>query len=557
VHGFLILVFLSLGVPADASVDALLTEAADTLLTEDARIDLLKSAVKLDKTGRAMHALGRLYMELGGVSKTHQAERWLKRAIDKEKNNGTYLASLAEYFWRIGRRTTAIEYARRGVDRDPNNVLPLYWAARFEMWQMTRSLDTEQVDYNYGNDQLETQVTFSLEKYGIESRDAAIGLLTRAVGLDPDYWPTHHLLGLVYYEGRKQAELVGLFEDYLNRHPDNANAHFFLGLGYQAENNLKWAFTQYQAGLKLMSLNDQRFMMSVFVMADPDSSAPQIDAIRKFWTGKDPLYLTEYNERLLEHSRRVAYADLRFGDPLKGISGWHTDKGQVYIRYGHPLVVVAHPAEIRTGVDLPGYMQDYLARSAQWTSMSHNYSFREELWRYDGFTLIFENTDSRDYWKYRIGWLDSEVSPLGFDTFVEYKPGFYVDPYKMKRYAAAHQVAQFRADNGRSRVEMYYGLPVEELSTKESKPGLRDVDLHQGLFLFDADWDTLKREIITVKQLPLCATMPFRPAMFFRVIGWKWIRVAIICREKFRMWARNLWAHFEIPWMCAHLEGRS
>jgi GWxTD domain-containing protein len=502
---FIFSVIVSLSVQGEASVDSLLVAASDTTLTEDARIRFIKAAVKEDKTGRAMHDLGRLYMEIGGVAKVNDAERWLKRAINKDKNNGTYLASLAEYFWRIGRRTTAIGYAKRGIDRDPNNILPLYWAGRFEMWQMTRTLDTEQADYNFGNfgnDPYVTRVTFSLEKYGIEARDAAIGYLTRAVALDPDYWPTHHLLGLVYFEGRKESELIGLFEAYLERHPDHANSHFFLGLGYQAQDNLKQAFEQYREGLKLMAPDDQRFMMSVFVMADPDSTSPNVDAIRKFWTGRDPLFLTEYNERLLEHSRRVAYADLRFGDPLKGISGWHTHKGHVYIRYGHPLAVVAHPAEVRTGIDLPGYMQDYLARVAQWETMSHNFSFREELWRYDGFTLIFENTDTRDSWRYRIGWLDSQVSPFGFDTFIQYKPEHFVDPYKMKRYTAPHQLAQFRGENGKARVELYYGLPVDELTTKEDQPGLRDVELKQGIFLFNADWDTLKREVVKVKKLP-------------------------------------------------------
>ncbi|MBT5828886.1 MAG: GWxTD domain-containing protein [Candidatus Latescibacteria bacterium] len=501
--GVLIVLFTLCAVRIDASVDSLMVVATDTTLSDDARVDLLKQAAKDDETGAAMHALGRLYMEIGGVSKVHSAERWLKRAINKDKENGTYLASLAEYFWRIGRRTTAITYAKRGIERDPNNVLPLYWAARFEMWEMTKTLDAEQVDYNYGDDARVTQVTFSLEKYGIEARNAAIGLLTRAVALAPDYWPIHHLLGLVYFEGRMEGELVALFEDYLERHADNVNAHFFLGLGYQAQDRLKPAFEQYREGLKQMAPQDQRFMMSVFVMADPDSTSPNIDGIRRFWTGRDPLYLTEYNERLLEHSRRVAYADLRFGDPLKGISGWHTDKGQAYIRYGHPISVVAHPAEFRTGTDLPGFMQDYLERSVQWQSMSKNYSFREELWRYDGFTLIFENTDTRDYWEYRIGWLDPEVNPLAFDTFIEYKPDHFVDPYKMKRYTAPYQLAQFRGKNGKSRVELYYGLPVDELTSEEDgRPGLRDVELKQGIFLFNANWDTLKREVVKVKKLP-------------------------------------------------------
>ena len=494
-----LVLFMSLLVSSvEASVDSLVVAAQDTTLSEDARIEMLKTAVKDDETGKAAHALGRLYMEMGGVSKVHSAERWLKRAMDKDKDNGTYLASLAEYFWRIGRRTTAIGYAKRGVDRDPNNVLPLYWVARFEMWQMIWSMNTERTVYRDEG----MVVTFSLDKYGIEARNAAIGYLTRAVAIDPDYWPTHHLLGLVYFEGRMEGELIALFEDYVKRHPNNVNAHFFLGLGYQSQESLKKAFEQYQHGMALMPLKDQRFMMSVFVMADPDSTSPNIDAIRRFWTGHDPLYLTEYNERLLEHSRRVAYADLRFGDPLKGVSGWYTDKGQAYIRYGHPVAVVVRPGEVKTGVDQPLRRQDDWARQAEWGMTSHNYQFRLEKWEYDGFQLIFENTDTRDYWEFRIGWLDSQVNPLGLDTFIEYKPEHFVDPYKMKRYNAPHQLAQFRGENGKSRVEMYYGLSVEELESKEDRPGLRDVELKQGIFLFNADWDTLRREIVKVKKLP-------------------------------------------------------
>lgn len=500
-HRFILALFLLVGLGrVEASVDSLLVAASDTTLSQDARVDLLREAIKEDETGRAYHALGRLYMEAGGVSHVHTAERLLKRAMNKDLNNGTYLAALAEYYWRIGRRTTAIEYAERGVARDPDNVLALFWAARFEMWQMTWSMDTERLVYNDpdGYD----DVVFKYEDYGIESRNKAIGYLTRAVTIDPDYWPARHLLGLVYYEGRMKREVIGLFEDYLTRHPNHIKAHFFLGLGYQSQESLKAAFGHYQEGLRLMPPEDQRFMMSVFVLADPDSTKPDIDAIRRFWTGHDPLYMTEYNERLLEHARRVAYADLRFGDPLKGIPGWYTDKGHCYIRYGHPIVVTVRPAGVDLGLAAPINEQNKYAWQAYWGQVGQNYTFRTEQWEYDGFTMFFENTDTRDFWKFRIGWLENEVSPMGFDTLIEYKPEHYVDPYKMKRYEPPYQMVQFRGEDGKSRVELYYGLPIEELTSKEDRPGLRNVELNQGIFLFNAEWDTLKREIVKVKKLP-------------------------------------------------------
>jgi GWxTD domain-containing protein len=485
-----------------ANVDSLMVAASDTTRTFDDRVSLLKEAAKKDDSGRAAHALGALFMVKGGKRHVHDTERWLKVAMKTQPNNGNIMTSLAEYYWRIGRRTTAIDYARRGIDRDPDNVGPLYWAARFEMWNMTRYLDAERQVANYGYEPNVTVRTFSFEEYGIEARNAAIGYLTRAVDKDPNHWPSHHLLGLVYYEGRMPDELVPLFEDYVQRHPGNADAHFFVGLGYQATDRLQDAYGAYTQGLAQMSGREQRFMMSVFLLADPDSTAPNTTAIRKFWTGRDPLFLTEYNERLLEHCQRVAYANLRFGDPLKGNPGWATDKGQVYIRYGHPVALVARPAEFNTGVDLPGYMQDYLALQAQWQMMSHKFQYRKELWRYDGFSIIFENTDTRDHWNFRLGWLDSEINPLGFDMFVERNPDHFRDPYWHRRYEAPHQVAQFRGENERARVEVYYALDMEEVETKDLRAGLKSVNLKQGLFLFDANWDTLKRAVRRVSRMP-------------------------------------------------------
>ena len=88
---------------------------------------LLKAAAQRDTSARAAHALGALYM-VRGKGYVHTAERWLKKAVQQQPNNGDILTSLAEYYWRIGRRTTAIVYAKRGIARDPDNVGPLYWA---------------------------------------------------------------------------------------------------------------------------------------------------------------------------------------------------------------------------------------------------------------------------------------------------------------------------------------------------------------------------------------------------------------------------------------------
>ena len=101
---------------------------------------------------------------------------------------------------------------------------------------------------------------------------------------------------------------------------------------------------------KLDSLSDEKFKK----------------IIDNYWKFSDPLFITEYNERLLEHYSRVAYADLRFG--FKDTAGWKTDRGEVYLRYGEPLFKYKERGEIGHG---------------------SNFKPPTEYWSYDDFSLDF------------------------------------------------------------------------------------------------------------------------------------------------------------------------
>jgi len=56
----------------------------------------------------------------------------------------------------------------------------------------------------------------------------------------------------------------------------------------------------------------------------------------KYMKDHDPLLLTDYNERLLEHITRVTYSNLIFSGKRLKIDGWNSDRGEVVIRYGIP-----------------------------------------------------------------------------------------------------------------------------------------------------------------------------------------------------------------------------
>jgi GWxTD domain-containing protein len=63
--------------------------------------------------------------------------------------------------------------------------------------------------------------------------------------------------------------------------------------------------------------------------------------IEQFWLRRDPTPDTLENEYKEEHYRRIAYANEHFA---AGIPGWKTDRGRMYIMYGPPDQIEAHPS---------------------------------------------------------------------------------------------------------------------------------------------------------------------------------------------------------------------
>ncbi|MGH9628700.1 MAG: GWxTD domain-containing protein, partial [Bryobacteraceae bacterium] len=64
--------------------------------------------------------------------------------------------------------------------------------------------------------------------------------------------------------------------------------------------------------------------------------------IEQFWLRRDPSPGTAQNEYKEEHYRRIAYANQRFRGEQPG---WNTHRGRIYIVYGPPDEIEAHPSK--------------------------------------------------------------------------------------------------------------------------------------------------------------------------------------------------------------------
>lgn len=456
-------------------VAALLASAADTSLSHMKRVSLMERAVRYDPSGRAMHALARHYLSRGTVLSRRFARQWVQRAMKREPENAAYVKTYAEIYWQAGSRKEFYVQIRRAIALSPNNVDALYQAGRYAAREMMYNLERETLKSGP-----ERKRRFHYGNYGRGMREQAIGYLTRVLEVDPEHRPARILLGQVYLEGHMADRLVELFEEYAQRHPEDWDAYFFTGLGYQNRKDLDKAFALYSEGLDLMSPLEQQFIRSVVVLTDREAlkdggELPDEETLRRFWTGRDPLFLTPGNERMLEHCRRVAYANLRFADPDRGVEGWETDRGQVYIRYGHPDA-----------------RNIYLDRM--------NYVLLRERWSYPGFSVTFERLGEKNWEVLQIAIRGSVRSK--YKDLVARIPEYYSDPYWLKRYDAPFEIAQFRGENGKTRVEVYYALAGEHVAHREVSSGIQAVELKQGLFLFDAGWKEVRKTISPIHRMP-------------------------------------------------------
>jgi len=65
--------------------------------------------------------------------------------------------------------------------------------------------------------------------------------------------------------------------------------------------------------------------------------------LEQFWLRRDPTPDTARNEFKEEHYRRIAFANEHFSSP-SDLPGWKTDRGRIYITFGPPDEIDAHPS---------------------------------------------------------------------------------------------------------------------------------------------------------------------------------------------------------------------
>ena len=480
--------------PSPSSVDSLysstLADISDLPVSD--QIDALRRfAGKHKKYAPVCDRIARLFMSIDTPRHRQRAKYWVKRAVRLDPDNPAYQITAGDLLWEQGFWHNAEAQYREVLEQSPEHAKAAYRIGYRSLRQFLQSRDSRGAIRTFA---------------GRESR-RAVDFLRKAIAADPTMREALLQLGLTYIEMDLYDKVLSLTRRFTKEDDTNADALLLAGLAYQAKGEYKEACNRYNRALAVMPENERVALESTLLIADDlpgDSASASIDShttspdsirtdLDAFWRERDPLLLTEYNERQMAHYGRVFYASLRFEDPLNGLRGWETDMGKAFIKFGPP------PRKRSKGGDYPRGTSENA--SEFWTNTDFYFlpSHRPEnpmaVWRYESFTLAFRGGSNPNSWVFdwagntRRGRRLMPKRPPSAQIFKETPPR-YVDPYRSRKHSVPHQVAAFREGDG-VRVEVSYALPRSRMMSEQDS---RVYTVDDGLFLFDETWNEISSD---------------------------------------------------------------
>ena len=440
-----------------------------------------KQAIYLNrKLSPAYHRLAQLHLGLGSLDDRVEARHALDQALRFEPDNVDYLYTFLELYLRIDAAGFARQILNKLLKINPRDARAYYYLGYLEEkeWFKYRDMFNPQ----------DNGIFFSLGGFAEEDLDKAEDYYLKAVRLNPLLSDAYYRLALLYYETDALPRIISSIKDALNVDPDNKDYHLFLGLAYHRMRRFEEALKEYEYARSLMQPDEIAFYESIDLISTPEQNAIYLhagveekkDIHDSFWKRRDPLFLTEMNERKLEHYSRIAYANLRFSDPGRGIEGWKTDRGKVLIRYGPPDYQYKTRATINASMaGIPGAPGIFPV------------NFSKSVWSYPDFEFVFEDRSFNQNYSFKWGVEGTDYLHV-FNRMIRTEPDRYDFIHPKSRFELSCSYARFLDNNGSTVLEVYHGFPEKTISTTGNK---KKTNLKRGVFLFDPDWKEVRKNV--------------------------------------------------------------
>ena len=428
-----------------------------------------------------------------------------------------------------------------GTDNEgPGLDQGLEQAAQFQNWDIP---DVTGPDEVFLTDQFDLEALRSqgipfqdLSNRAQRAYDRAIGHLNKSLEIDPRRRSVYDELMQIYALKGEYEDALVMLEEMYRFFPEDTDLWRYLGLTHYKLDNMEASDRSFSTAFQYMSEEEAQAYQDLHLfLVDEEKKQYEADPTSftaRYWTSKDPRYLTTYNERKLEHFYRLTYADLLFGSDDLNLRGWDTQRGQIMVRYGPPksdvvllprsegvfsareTLVGAIVATVN-GTDNQG--NPTLGRSVGGTQSFGNVlstareAFEEmnayNIWEYGPFRFVFE--DPLRNGEYRMYSPPAEVSTSQVnawqnDYVIRANETFRKVPEQYDYAAPGRQielpflVSAFKGAEGKTDLYVHYGVPINEYDTSED---MIEVTANTGTFLISEQRDILVERRRTIYGL--------------------------------------------------------
>ena len=374
--------------------------------------------------------------------------------------------------------------------------------------------------------------------------ERALGHLRKALEVDPRRRRVYDKMMQIFAlkgEYEDAREMLGSMYAF---YPEDPGLWRYFGLVEYKLGNMNEADRSFSTAFQFMPEEEQWAYqdLGMFLTSEEEGLREQdpVAFNARYWTSKDPRYLTTYNERKLEHYYRLTYADLLYSSPPLGLRGWDTERGQIMIRYGPPpqdvmlrpsvdgifsarSLVIGAVIETLEGSDdqglettgraVSGTSSFGAAQSTAAAAFEENNTYN--IWDYGDFRFVFEdpfkNGEFRMY-SPPADELFQEISSWQNDYVQLSKETIRRTPELYEYEAPGRQIdipflaTAFQGENAQADLYVHYGIPLNEYDRSKE---FVEITANAGTFLISDQRDILVERRRTIYGLPIDQVMAF------------------------------------------------
>ncbi|RKY88251.1 hypothetical protein DRQ09_03165 [candidate division KSB1 bacterium] len=449
---FLILLFLH------QNQDGNYIREAEKLIENNQLREAVKKLEKIIENDRknpeAFYLLGETYRRLGTLNDRLNSSRALKEALKLDPENTKYLLSYGLLKKRQGFKAEA-EYTFKKIVKIDSTFSEAYHQLGLMHYKKA-------IKYR---DMVSAGGLISMSEFGIEENEKARNYFKKALQYNKKNDEILFHLGLLYLDDRNWNKMAELFKKAIKLNPENKQAHLFLGYALQKLGEFKESEVEYKIAKKLMSKDELNALESINILLNDSERENLIfageNAGELYWKQRTPSFLEGYNERKIEHYSRFAYVNLRFGDPEKGLTGWKTDRGEVFLRYGEPLKVTRTRAEVK--------------------------SPSVEIWDYGSVSFVFEDEFMNG--NYRL----TDDSKLTLESVRNEVTEFFVSSFDKRKIGFFRLFSTSRGQKGKTNLDIFFEIPVDS-SIIDNLDENFQFFIDRGVFIFDDRWNKISEK---------------------------------------------------------------